>query len=76
MMGMFLVEEFRYREAKPHLRAFLQQVPNYAPALAAMGRAQLETGEVDAARKSIADALRADPTNGEARALRERFRDR
>lgn len=74
MLGIFYAETSRFLEAKPHLHAFLRAVPNHAPALAALGHAQLETGELDAARKSIADALRADPANPAARRLRDRIR--
>ncbi|MCK5943421.1 MAG: tetratricopeptide repeat protein [Planctomycetes bacterium] len=73
MLGMLLVERFRFADARRHLEAFVRAVPNHAPALSALALAQCETGAIDDARRNTAAALRLDPSDARARELSRRL---
>ena len=76
LLGTLLTDLRRFQEAKVPLRKFVQLVPDYAPALAALAAAQSETGELDQARANVAAALRADPSYVPARMLQQSLKDR
>ena len=76
LLGTLLTDLRRFQEAKVPLRKFVQFVPDYAPALAALAAAQSETGELDQARANVAAALRADPSYVPARMLQQSLKDR
>jgi len=71
LLGTFLVEQSRFAEAKPQLRAFMAMVPDYAPALFALAKAERATGETAKAKAHIDAALRAAPNFLPAKLLKK-----
>jgi tetratricopeptide (TPR) repeat protein len=72
-LGNVMLQQRRFDVAANHFTVFLRRAPNYAPGLVGLATAQLELGELAAARSTLQRALQAEPGNAQALALQARL---
>lgn len=76
LLGRQLVQWRQFASGKLHLDASLEARPGFVPALVTLAVAQAELGDLDAARKSAAEARRIDPDNEQARIVAQQLQGR
>lgn len=72
-LGLLLLERQETTEAIGHLQTVVQTAPQHVPALVALAKAFVATGQMEAARPLLQQALQREPANPEALDLQGRI---